>query len=57
MGALAVKKIFTGAAGQLRYEQSGNETRLLADIDGNGAAEFAIHATGVIGFVAGDFVL
>lgn len=48
---------FTGVAGQLRYEQSGGETRLLADIDGNGAAEFEITATGVISFVGGDFVL
>jgi Ca2+-binding RTX toxin-like protein len=48
---------FTGSAGQLRYVQSGGVTDVFGDVDGDTIADFQIHLTGNINFVAGDFVL
>lgn len=48
---------FTGTAGQLRYEQSGGNTFVMGDVNGDGVAEFAIEVIGNVSFVSGDFVL
>ena len=47
-----------GTRGQLRYEQRGDgNTWIMADLDGNTAAEFEIVLTGAVTLVATDFVL
>ncbi len=48
---------FSGVAGQLRYAQSGGDTWLSGDINGDTLADFQIIATGLHSFVAGDFIL
>jgi Ca2+-binding RTX toxin-like protein len=53
---------FTGSPGELRFEIQripvvGNFTFVRGDIDGNGAADFAIGFLGEIAFTAGSFVL
>ncbi len=48
---------FSGTAGELRYEQAGGTTRILADTDGDGAADFRIDLTGAHTLVEGDFLL
>ena len=48
---------FTGEKWQLRYAQTGGETIVSGDIDGDGAADFEIHCLGTIDFTAGDFLL
>lgn len=48
---------FGGVAGQLRYEQSGGDTHVFGDIDGDTFADFQIIANGSLTFVAADFIL
>lgn len=48
---------FSGTAGQLRYEQSGGDTWLSGDINGDMLADFQIIATGLHNFAAADFIL
>lgn len=45
------------AAVQVRYAQSGGDTYLYANVDANLAPDFAIRVTGLVAFVAADFVL
>lgn len=48
---------FTNVAGQLRYASSAGSTSVYGDINGDGAADFAIQIDGTIAFGASDFVL
>ena len=48
---------FNGLAGELRYAQSGGNTFVQGDVDGNGTADIEIQLTGLITINAGDFVL
>jgi Ca2+-binding RTX toxin-like protein len=48
---------FTGVAGQLHYQQSGGNTFVEGDVDGDGLADFAIRLNGLINLVGADFVL
>lgn len=48
---------FSHLAGQLRYEKSGANTLILADIDGNGHADMSILLAGALALKAGDFIL
>jgi Ca2+-binding RTX toxin-like protein len=45
------------AAGQLRVAQSGSQTIVSGDVDGDGLADFQIGLSGAIALTAGDFVL
>jgi Ca2+-binding RTX toxin-like protein len=47
---------FSGHAGELRYEVTGGWALVLADTDGNGAADFMLSTT-TSSLAAGDFVL
>ncbi|MGL4965436.1 MAG: M10 family metallopeptidase C-terminal domain-containing protein [Inquilinus sp.] len=49
--------LFTGVAGQLRYAVGGGQTVIAGDVNGDGTSDFHIALTGLIGLVAGDFVL
>lgn len=48
---------FSGTAGELRFYQDGGNTYLVADVDGDGKADFSISLTGEIEVLASDFVL
>lgn len=48
---------FTGVAGQLRYQQTGGNTFVMGDVNGDGVADFVIQVNGTVSFVAGDFIL
>ena len=50
---------FSGAAGELRFEQDGNVglTYVEGDTDGDGAADLVVALTGMVDLAAGDFVL
>lgn len=48
---------FTSHEGELRYRQAGGNTLVLGDVDGDGAADFAIELDGKIKLVGGDFFL
>ena len=48
---------FTGAAGQLRYEQSDGNTFVLGDVNGDGVADFSIQVSGLVSFGSGDLLL
>lgn len=48
---------FSGIAGELRYEQSGGNTVIQADVNGDGTADFAIQLTGTSVLASGDFIL
>jgi len=45
------------SAGQFRYEAATGGVRLLGDVDGDGAADWAIELSGVTSLQASDFVL
>jgi Ca2+-binding RTX toxin-like protein len=48
---------FSAVAGQLRFEQTNGNTRVMADVNGDGVADFAIQVTGLVSFTSGDFLL
>lgn len=48
---------FSNVAGQLRYEIIGAETFIRMDVNGDGAADFAIRLLGAIALTATDFAL
>ena len=48
---------FSNTAGELRYTQSGGVTLVEGDVDGDGAADFAIALTGTIALLGSDFTL
>jgi Ca2+-binding RTX toxin-like protein len=48
---------FDGTAGELRYEQTGGNTYLSGDTDGDGIADFWILLDGLHTMTAGDFIL
>jgi hypothetical protein len=43
-------------AGKLRYEQVGNETHILGDVNGDGVADFMIVLSGQLNLQSGDFI-
>jgi Ca2+-binding RTX toxin-like protein len=49
--------LYTNTAGKLRYAQSGGNTTIAGDVDGDGTSDFHIVLSGTIALVAGDFVL
>jgi Ca2+-binding RTX toxin-like protein len=51
------KDKFSKEAGELRYEKSGKDTLLSADLDGDGKADFAVLLDGKINFKDVDFIL
>ena len=48
---------FTGVAGQLRYQQTGANTFVMGDVNGDGIADFVIQVGGLVNFGSGDFIL
>jgi Ca2+-binding RTX toxin-like protein len=48
---------FSGEAGELRFEQSGSDTWISGDSDGDAVADFQIKCVGTIAFTANDFIL
>jgi Ca2+-binding RTX toxin-like protein len=48
---------FTGAAGQLRYQQISGNTYVMGDTDGDGDADFWIRLDGLHNLQAGDFII
>lgn len=48
---------FTGAGGEARYRQALGDTFVLADVDGDRAADLSIRLDGLHTLRAGDFVL
>lgn len=46
---------FSGASGELRYEQIGSKTFVTGDLDGDAEADFTVTFIGAIDFVASDF--
>ena len=48
---------FSGTAGELRFFRANGSTFVVADVDGDGAADFSIALTGEIEVLASDFVL
>jgi Ca2+-binding RTX toxin-like protein len=48
---------FTKIAGQLRYEVSGSDSKLLGDVNGDGVADLAILLKGVTSLAAADIIL
>lgn len=51
------KSTFTGHAGELRYEVSGDQTVVQMDIDGDGAADLFLILEGLHRLTSGDFIL
>jgi hypothetical protein len=51
------KHAFTHHAGELRFEKVSGDTHVLADINGDGKADFDIHLEGVVKFTDSDFLL
>ena len=49
--------LYTGVAGQLRFAQSGGNTTIAGDINGDGTSDFHIIVKGTIALQASDFVL
>lgn len=48
---------FGNVAGQLRFEAAGADTMIYGDVNGDGAADFAIRLTGAHALAAADFIL
>jgi Ca2+-binding RTX toxin-like protein len=48
---------FSNVAGQLRYAQSGGNTFVYGDTNGDGAADFGIQVNGLLTLAAANFVL
>ncbi|MBO3762534.1 calcium-binding protein [Ciceribacter sp. L1K22] len=51
------EKAFTGKAGELRYVNSGGDTFIYADVNGDRKSDFSIRIDANIDLVKGDFVL
>ncbi|MBO3762529.1 protease, partial [Ciceribacter sp. L1K22] len=51
------KTAFTGKAGELRYINSGGDTYVYGDVNGDKVSDFAIRVDATIDFVKGDFIL
>ncbi|MBR0556583.1 calcium-binding protein [Ciceribacter sp. L1K23] len=51
------KSAFSGAAGELRYVNSGGDTFIYADVNGDKTSDFAIRIDANIDLVKGDFIL
>jgi serralysin len=51
------KAAFSGAAGELRYVNSGGDTFVFGDIDGDKSSDFAFLIDATIDLVKGDFIL
>lgn len=49
--------VFSHTAGELRYVQSGGDTIIQGDIDGDGVADFEVQLLGNVAVNAGDFLL
>ncbi|QNM83782.1 hypothetical protein H8M03_05530 [Sphingomonas sabuli] len=49
--------VFTGAAGQLRYQMSNGNTYVYGDTNGDGAADFMVRLDGNHGLLGSDFIL
>jgi Ca2+-binding RTX toxin-like protein len=49
--------VFTGVAGQLRYQQISGNTYVQGDVDGDGDADFWIRLDGLHDLQVGDFVI
>ena len=47
---------FSGAAGELRYQQIGGNTYVRGDVNGDGAADFWIRLDGLYNLETGDFI-
>lgn len=58
-GALSVigSEAFSGTGGELRYDTDGDDILILADIDGDGGADFGLDLQDVTAVEAGDFLL
>lgn len=48
---------FSGAAGQLRYEQIGGNTFVSGDVNGDGVGDFQIQLEGLFPLISSDFIL
>ncbi len=48
---------FSNTAGELRFEQTGGNTIVQGDVNGDGLADFEIELTGTIALVEGDFFI
>jgi VCBS repeat-containing protein len=48
---------FTGGGDEVRFEQARGNTFVLADLDGDGQADFTIRLDGLIDLKLGDFIL
>ena len=48
---------FTGQNGEVRFEQSGTNTWVHTDIDGDAVSDFDVLCVGLINFTANDFIL
>lgn len=51
------KDVFSGKAGELRYEKSGAGTLVTGDVNGDKKADFSIFVDQLITFKASDFIL
>jgi len=48
---------FSGVASQLHYEQSGGNTFIMADVNGDRLSDLVIEVKGLVALTAGDFLL
>jgi Ca2+-binding RTX toxin-like protein len=51
------KTLFTGKAGELRYDSTSTATNVFLDVDGNKTADFQVRIDGSHSLAAADFVL
>lgn len=51
------KTAFSGAVGELRYVNSGGDTFIHGDVNGDKSSDFSIRIDATIDFVKGDFIL
>jgi Ca2+-binding RTX toxin-like protein len=49
--------LYTGVAGQLRFAQSGGNTTIAGDVNGDGTSDFHIIVKGTVPLLASDFIL
>jgi hypothetical protein len=48
---------FSQSAGQLRYYQSGGDTYVSGDVNGDGVGDFAIAVDALVTFQSSDFII